>query len=81
MSAQGRVLKRDTCDASAQNLYERGLIRTINVNIRAPSGSGSRINTTMLQLPRFLLQLEPGQMLRVLHLPMQLAPSMLVSPC
>ena len=53
------------CGVFAQTLYARDLIRTISVNVRAPGGGGSRIKTTMLQLPRFLLKLEPGQMLRV----------------
>lgn len=39
------------------------------MNIRGPGGGSSRSKTTMLQLPRFLLRLEPGQMLRVAPLP------------
>ncbi len=53
------------CLRCAQNLETRGLITALPVNVRVPGGNGGRMMTTMLQLPRFRLALEPGQMLRV----------------
>ena len=52
--------------ASAQSLETRGLICGLPVNVQIPNGGKNvRMMTTMLQLPRFRLALEPGQMLRV----------------